>query len=711
MKLKIPAYPFYQDLRFLRVLIFFCILFLSKTEGYASLPNHLQRIDLVHKQNYTRIKLKLSEEPEYTLIQLPGKKLRVNLKNTDGSLFKKLRHYSDRNIGGILLTQRGSDLSVTFQIAKDRVSWRDIQISGMPTITIDVGAPFLKNRSGFVQPGRERIVSGAEKLLRDFDPPLKPEIPFIPTDKESLKGILNNDELKQFVAAEASLYKGKITPAEEIFANFAARTGTAIRPLALYRLGEAQYRLQKYQQALASFREAEGLWRDFMSINPSSMFYYGDSIARSGDLPVARQLLSRLIVANADKKYAPLLLVRMADAMARQGNEQGAVAIYKTVGEYFKDNKAHQIARMKLADRSFFLVNPDTYKPLAATYRDIAEKSGDFDLREEASFKAVLLESINAPVDTSLDSVKAYEKKFPKSVFIKVLHDIRDDLVEVAYLKGGWDKDPASLIKLVTDNQDYLAQAVRVKGFFQSVSAAYDKAGRPLDMIVLYTTLLEKPWIGDRNAPYLYLAISEQAEILGDSLMAKKMLRSFSMRFPADPNIRLAKERLGALSYADGETKEVATDLQWLLNKDEKAKLSDSYYYLGRSLWKEKKYPQAAMAMKLYIESVKPDAKKVPPFLWDAYYVAGMLAQNSGNRNEALALLDSGRKIASKETRDQFSYKIAEINLQNGQPQKAKAIWEDLAKTSIDPDWRRLASQSLEDLKLSGTSADKTKVK
>ncbi len=694
----------------LAMLTIFCML---PTVVSASIQvNHLQRIDLVQKNNYTRLTFKLREEPDYSVVQLPGKRLRVSLKNTEGPLFKRLRYYSDKNIGGLILSQRGKDLTVTFPISSGDVGWREVHVSGLTAISFDVGTLFAKSPVRYSPPGRERIIGGAEKLLRDFDPPVKPEIPFIPTDREALKGILTNDEQKQFLAAEGSLYKGKIIPAEEVFAQYAARVGSPIRPLALYRLAEAQYRLQKYPQALASFREAEHLWGDFLSINPSSMFYYGDSIVRNGDLPGGRQLLARLIVANSDKKYAPILLVRMADAMARRGNEQGAVAIYRTVAEEFKTNKAHEIARMKLADRRFFAVTPDTFGPLAATYRDIAEKAGDYDLREEASFKAVLLESINAPPEVALESVVKYQKRFPKGVYIKVLHDIRDDLAELVYLTGGWDRNPSGLVRLVTENQDYLASALKVKGFLPAVSSAYEKAGRPLDLIALYSGLLERPWVGESNAPFLYFGISDQADLLGDSLMAKKTLQAFVLRFPSDPDTRMARERLAALSYVDGETEAVRDNLLWLLNRGEQARYPVSYYYLGRSLLKEKNYPQAANSMGLYIASVKPGEKKQPPLLWDAYYVAAISRDAIGQRPEALALLDTGRKIAPKENADQFLYKMAEINLQDGQRQKARSLFEQLSKDGKDPDWRRLATQSLESMNIpSPPSEEKSKVK
>ena len=287
--------------------------------SYASVPNLIQRIEVRAKPRFTRITVKLSDEPRFKLSKIPGNRLRIRFSDTSSRLQKSLRAYSDTNIGGLVVSQRGNDTLLTFAVAANRVGWRMVHVDGLPALALDVGPVFLANTSGRkALPGRERIRNGAEKLLNNVDPPLKPEIPFVPTDRNALKTLLNDEDQRLFLAAEGALYKGKLTAAEDGFALFASRQ-TQIRPLALYRLAEAQYRLQKYAQSLETFREAARQWQEFLTVNPAIMFYYGDSIARSGDLPGGRQLLARLIVANADKKFAPVLLVRMADVLTRQG--------------------------------------------------------------------------------------------------------------------------------------------------------------------------------------------------------------------------------------------------------------------------------------------------------------------------------------------------------------------------------------------------------
>lgn len=687
----------------LSCLLLLFTLFLSPRYASASVQNQIHRIEISPKSSFTRITVKLADEPSFRVSRIPGNRLRIRFSDTSGASFKSLRRYSDANIGGVLVSQRGNDSLLTFAIAANHVGWRVVHVGGLPALSLDVGPLFGSLETRPALPGRERIKSGAAKLLNNFDPPLKPEIPFVPTDRNLLKTLMPEEEQRLFLAAEGALYKGKLTAAEDAFTPFATKE-SRIRPLALYRLAEAQYRLQKYGQALETFREAARQWQEFLTLNPAIMFYYGDSIARSGDLPGGRQLLARLIASNADKKYAPVLLVRMADVVARQGGEGDALAIYTNVANAFKDNKAHQIAAMKLSDRAFLEATPDDYQSLGATYAKIAATTTDYDLREETTFKHALLEAINGQADTALELVVTYQKRFPTGVYSTVIRDIREDLVALVFQGTTWAKNPADLIRLVTDNQEYLATAIKGQPFLPAVSEAFEKAGRPLDLIVLYSNLLERPWVGADNVPYLTLQVADQAELLGDTIMARKVLQGFLLRNIAHGQTRWARERLGAIQFAAHELPEVRAGLSWLLNKQEQATFPVSYYYLGRSLWDSKEYSRSALAMELYLAAVK-GMKEAPVLVGDAYYIAAISRQALGERGAASVLLETGLKSVSKERKEQFLYKLGELAALDGRIQQARALFEQVLNEGKDPDWQRLARQALSDSKFSPSSS------
>ncbi len=663
--------------------------FASIGPASAAVPNKFYRVDIRLKKDFTRISIKLENPTTYTISSLPGNKLRVIIADTDGTLFRKYRKYSDANIGGVVFAKRGDSLLVTFQIANG-AGWRDISNEQVSAITLEIGKKISRSAVNSYLPGREKIWNGVEKLVRDFDPPLKSDIVFLPTDRQILKTLLDEEGTKAFVAAEAALYKGYLTDAEEVFAAFASKPG-AIRSLALYRLGETYYKLQRYPQALVAFREAEKLWADFLNFNPGVTFYYGDSIARSGDLVAARSMLAGLIGRLADKKYAPVLLVRLADILMRQGQEKEALAVYRTAAENFKDNKASLMAQLRLNDREFMGATPWNFSVISENYQDISRKSSDIDLREESLFKFMLLESIHGDATAALRQVMQFQKKFPRGAYSTVCRTIREVLVGLSYRQGALDKDPAALIRFAEEHQEYLAGCIDVPDFLFKVKKAYDEVGRPIELVRLFSSMLERQWSAP-GAPFLYESIAENSELLGDNVLAEKSMRSFLQKFPTHPHVRIMWEKLGALNFNAGKYQEAKNSLNWLLNKGENAKFADSYYYLGKSLYELKNFSQSVKSMDLFLSRPERSERLQP----DGYLVAASARENSNDRKGALRLLEIATKLPESVRSDEILYKAAMISRQEGKVQQSRDFFEQLVKNSKDPDWQKLAQQALE---------------
>lgn len=663
----------------------------------ASFPNHLYRVDVKPHKDFTRISVKLAESSDYNLSIIPGNRLRLVIKNTNSSLFKKYRRYSDRNIGGLVFLKRGNDLLITFQISPS-VGFRDLTRPDVSAITLDIGPHFKERVSGPAFTGRDKIWSGVEKLVRDFDPPLKSEIPFLPTDRQILRNLLDENEQKIFAAAEAALYRGQLSEAEEIFTQFASRQ-IPVRPLALYRLAETWYKVQKYSQALTAFREAEKLWPAYLGFNPGVTFFYGDSIARSGDLSQARPLLAALVARLADKKYAPALLVRLGDILSRQGHEREALAIYRNVAENFRDNKANGMALLRQADQKFLHATPWNYRPLSDDYLSISRQSGDLDMREEALFKHVLLESIHGDSSAALQLLTTFQKKFPRGVYVAVVRTIREALVADVYQNTNWSKDPASLVRFAEEHHDYLTDCVSLPGFLKSVTRAFDESARPIELIKWLDSLAERQW-ATAIAPEIYLEIADNAELIGDLASAENSIKSFLRKYHTHPSAREMTERLGTIYYTASKPQQVRETLQWLLNKGEKAKNVNSYYRLAKSLWSLNDYPQAIKAADRFIAS--PEALNSSD-LTDGYFIAVSSREATGDRKGALKLLETAKKLPDNKRIDEFTYKSGDINLLDGNVSRAKEIFELLAKSGKDPQWRKLASQALTSIEINSS--------
>lgn len=655
----------------------------------ASIPNHLYRIDIRPHKEFTRLTLSLAEPPRYELAAIPGSRLRLVMQDTGGTLYKKFRRYSDKNIGGLVLKRRGNSLLVTFQISQ-LAGWRDLSRSDVSAITVDVGASFKPRARQPSLAGREKIWSGVEKLVRDFDPPLKSEIPFTQTDRQVLKNFLNEEEQKDFMAAEAALYKGRLTEAEELFTRFSSRQGP-IRSLAIYRLAETWYKLQKYPQALSAFREAEKLWPAYLGLNPGVTFYYGDSIARSGELKNARTLLAGLVARLADKAFAPALLVRLGDILSRQGHESEARAIYQNVAEHFLANKASQMALMRIADSEFLQSTPWNYRPVRDIYENASRQSGDLDMREEAHFKSVLLESLHGEAGEALQQIMGFQRKFPRGVYAAVIRTIREVLVAEVYRSTSWTKDPSSLVRFMDEQHEYLASCVGQPDFLATVTRAYSEAGRPLELVKLLNALVERSWTAS-VAPEMYVSIVDNAELIGDMATAERTIKAYLSKFPADVRTRLMTERLGSIYFSMGKHQQVKETLLWLINKGEHAQRAESYYQLGRSLWTLELYSQAVKAMDRFLEMSSGRESRLIP---DAYFVAGSARESMGDRKGALRLFEVALKLPANKRNEEFVYRAGQLNLQEGNTQRAKSLFDHLIKKGTDPDWQKLAQRAL----------------
>ncbi|MDD2851643.1 MAG: tetratricopeptide repeat protein [Desulfuromonadaceae bacterium] len=657
--------------------------------AFASIPNNLYRLDVLPHYDFTRVTVSLAESPQYKMVGIPGNRLRIVLHDTNGTLYKKFRSYSDKNIGGLVLKKRGDSLLITFQIARN-AGWRDLSRSDISAVTVDIGASFKQNNSQSAPRGREKIWHGVEKLVRDFDPPLKSEIPFTQTDRQILKNFLPEEEMKEFLSGEAALYKGSLTDAEAIFTRFTSQQGP-IRPLALYRLAESWYKLQKYHQALAAFREAEKLWPNYLGINPGAAFCYCDSLARSGELGAARSLLATLVSHLADKSYAPALLVRVGDILARQGHDREARAIYLNIAENFTENKASQMALMRMADSTFLQTTPWNYRPLSEVYLNASRQGGDLDMREEAHFKHVLLEAMYGEAGEALQLVMGFQRKFPRGVYVAVVRTMREVLVAEVFKNTPWKNDSVALIRFMDEQYEYLSGCIETPGFLATVTRAYTEAGRPIELVKLLTALVERMWAAP-IAPELYVSIVDNSELIGDTSTAERAIKGFLGRFPGNSRARLMTERLGAIYFGKEKYQQVKETLLWLLNKGEHAQHAVSYYQLGRSLWSLQLYGQAAKAMGLFIAS--PDGRD-PRLVPDAFFVSGAARENSGDKKGALKQFEAALRLPDNPRSEEFMYRAGQVNLQVGNTGRAKTLFGQLAKNGKDADWQRLAQQAL----------------
>ncbi len=694
-----PDSPLWPWILLQLVLVVLC----APANGYAAdlRAARLCRLDIAPHGQFTRLRFKLDRSTEYAVDAIPGNRLRIRLTNASSPNFSKLRSYASRQVQGVMVRNLMGAVVADVGCKEPICGFRLLPLSEAGILVVDVGSALATRQSPQVIAGREQILVGAGKLVKEYDPPLTADLPFVPTTPQALKQMLSPSEVKDFAGGEALLYSGQAAEAENVFAYFAKREHPA-GSVAAFRLGEARYALHKYQQALDAFRQGEEKLPSYLQDHPITAFAYADTLVRVGG-GAARKTFSRLISVFCDKPYASLMVARLADVLARQGQDAEAMLIYRSVLSLFPGSRGASHAAMQLADRKFFNRDGITYLGLLQDYREIAEKSGDFMLRDEASFKEALLEALYGPTILAMARITDYENRFSAGIFIASAKSVKEQLLPKVYREFLEAGDNHGLVKLSLENRSCLAGCMADPRFLPSLMQAFAATGQLKEEIGLLAYLMRHDQ-GKERAPEMILRILDDAYLLADNRLVEEAAMMFLERFPKRPEAGRIRERLAALRYQEGKMESVISELSPLLKPKARSELAESNYYLGKALVAKGRPRDADRALSAFVRT--GGAGSQAPFLVDAYYTLAITREASGNRRGAMDSCRGGLAVATKEKHDQLLYKLGALLVQERRIPEGRAQWEKLAKEGSDPEWREMATQALASLDLQRELSD-----
>jgi len=654
--------------------------------------NRLLRIQIRPHQGFTRIIFLFLSPPDYAMSHTPGR-VRISLRDTDSPAFRKWRAYTDAHVGGVFCSSRDGGVQVTVPVKEAGAGVQLLDYGSPNALALDIGPALKREARVDIAPGREPILSGTEQFVREFGAPARAGLPFVPTEGKKLKALLSEGELRLFQRGEGALYKEQGTEALEIFSYFVSKT-PAVKALASYRLAQALYLLERYDEALKAFKEAEGLWPEYLDQTPELLQSYADVRAKGGDYAGGRALLVRLINRMAGTAYSAPLLNRLAEMAARHGEQATAAEIYRSVVVHAAGTPAAGRARMKLADREMFTLSRDRYQSLLARYQAIYEGPGDFPLRDEALFKIALVQALYGPAREALAASITYQLRYPRGVFATIVKKMREELLLPVYRETYAGHDDAALVQLALDNREYLVRCLGDPEFAGRVSEACQKTGMLGQEISLFGYLSERNWAAD-SALFMMTRVVEDAITLGNTALVESGARSYLARFPGAPRSQRMHEYLGRVTFQRGELNRVASELSFLNAKGRAREIPESDYYLGKALVADGDLRGAERALARFAAQ----AKGGTPLLPDCYYnLAGArvaLKQYPG----ALAAYREGLKSASGEMADQYLYKMGELYLQLKMVNEAQGAWDEVVKKGGAGTWGKLAAVSLSDLR------------
>ena len=673
------------------LLVFLACLLPVRAE--AQQENRLRRIQIFPHAGFTRITLFFQDPPEYKLDALAGQ-VRLSVRGASSPVFRRFRAYSDARIAGVFCSERAGGLRIVIAV-KEAQSAVQALSNGNPTVlSVDVGAAVKRVQQADIEPGREPILNGTEKFVREFGLPARAVLPFEPTDAKILKGLLSEEEATLFKRGEGLLYREQGSEAIPIFSSFLAKQNSTVRALAWYRLAGALCLQDRADESLKAFRQAEALWPGYLDQAPGLLQSYAEVLTRSGDFAAGRKMLLRLIDRVAGTAYVAPLLNRLADMTQRNGETALAVTMYRNVVVYAPGTEAAARARMKIADLEMFSLSRGRYRSLLARYRAIYEAPGDFLLRDEALFKVALLHALYGPAKEALEASVIYDRLYPRGVFSTVLKKMREELLLLVYRELYAEKESKALVQLALDNREYLARCLSDGDFAKRLSQAFYGVSMLSQEMPLFGYLIDRSWAAG-SAPFMSRRIVEDALSLGNLPLAESSARAFLARFPGDAGAQRVREQLGRIAFETGDLKGVTAQLGFLNDKGKKSELPESDYYLGKALSGVGDERGAERSLTRF--TLAPPAGS--PLLVDGYFALAGARVAIKQYHGALAAYLQGEKFASGETADQFLYKMGELYLLLKMVPQATQAWEKVAGRGGGGTWTKLAAEALSDLR------------
>ena len=138
-----------------------------------------------------------------------------------------------------------------------------------------------------VQRKQKDITQGVDERLRKFEPSK--------VTVDGMEFVASPAELRDFDAALATLRKGEFTLAQTAFADFIKRyPESGHRPSALFWLGNAQYALRSYREAIINFKSVIAIAPDHVR-SPEAALSIANCQVELKDVKFARKTLEDLI--------------------------------------------------------------------------------------------------------------------------------------------------------------------------------------------------------------------------------------------------------------------------------------------------------------------------------------------------------------------------------------------------------------------------------
>lgn len=501
----------------------------------------------------------------------------------------------------------------------------------------------------------------------DKDNPATPY--FILTQIETALASKQLDRMRTLLKKDNISFPARLAPLKALRqADYWLATGELIKAHAAYQLLEKS---------------------EILPENISSLNGYCRVLYHHKQFKQAADCYDRLAKISAAGTQEHLDMISFRKAMAKLHSAQGAkhesdmINDFAQVESTYPNSEAGTRATLKQIDLKLLTLK-NWEKPALTYYQALAESAFSRSIREEATFKEVLVYQMLDRKAESTELLMTFLRDFKGGVLhdtaLALLVEMLPDLLK-EHIKNGKHIEALVLAKqnrflfvknwidvsLLAD----MAEAYRQLGFFNEASK-------------MYIYLLDVSTQEDK-APY-YLPLIKLAYEQGDFGLVEEYADQYSFHYPTgQDNLEILYLRLQSL-MAHSKYKEALTLLS--RNESEDTFKDPRFKRLQASLsFHLNDYAKA----KAILEELKiTPASKQAEFLF-------MLAESSyqlGDIRKAKELYLPLQQDRSH--RDQALFRLAEIARKNGQNESALKFFSQLVETGETPLWKKLAKKELE---------------
>lgn len=157
---------------------------------------------------------------------------------------------------------------------------------------------------GDLQRKQKDIIQGVDERLRKFEPSK--------VTADGIEFVASPAESRDFDAALATLRRGEFAPAQMAFSDFINRfPQSGYKPSALFWLGNAQYALRAYREAIINFKSVVAIAPDHVR-SPEAALSIANCQVELKDLKAARKTLEDLIKVYPQSEAASVAKDRLS---------------------------------------------------------------------------------------------------------------------------------------------------------------------------------------------------------------------------------------------------------------------------------------------------------------------------------------------------------------------------------------------------------------